>query len=153
MEKSSFDNGTNSINKKTDSKRRNFVLKSEIFRKSKNDKENSPDIANKKDNQMITYYQNSIIFNLSKTELITSKSNISKSNPNNQLNGSFIADELQQKESIKSPVINEENDTNTFWQNGEEKNYNNYNNFLGFQHDKIETPLIKYICNNIIFEG
>ena len=102
MEKSSFDNGTNSINKKTDSKRRNFVLKSEIFRKSKNDKENSPDIANKKDNQMITYYQNSIIFNLSKTELITSKSNISKSNLNNQLNASFIVDEFQQKESIKS---------------------------------------------------
>lgn len=149
MEKSYFDNETNTLNKKKDSTRRNYILKSEIFRKPKNDKENSLDMANKKDNQMINYYKNSIIFNLNKTELTISKNNISESKLNNQLKGNLIIDQLQQKEQINSPIRKEENNTNTFWQNDEEKKYNNYNNFLGSQNYKKETTLIKNICNNI----
>ena len=121
MEKSYFDNETNTLNKKKDSTRRNYILKSEIFRKPKNDKENSLDMANKIDNQMINYYKNSIIFNLNKTELTTSKNNISESKLNNQLKGNLIIDQLQQKEQINSPIRKEENNTNTFWQNNEEK--------------------------------
>ena len=149
MEKSYFDNETNTLNKKKDSTRRNYILKSEIFRKPKNYKENSLDMANKKDNQMVNYYKNSIIFNLNKTELTISKNNISESKLNNQLKGNLIIDQLQQKEQINSPIRKEENNTNTFWQNNEEKKYNNYNNFLGSQNYKKETTLIKNICNNI----
>ena len=112
MEKSYFDNETNTLNKKKDSTRRNYILKSEIFRKPKNDKENSLDMANKIDNQMINYYKNSIIFNLNKTELTTSKNNISESKLNNQLKGNLIIDQLQQKEQINSPIRKVENNTN-----------------------------------------
>ena len=124
----------------------NFILKSEFFKKSRNEKGYYPKTTNKRYNRMINYYQNTIkrdskIFDLTRNELTTSKNYISKSNLNNQLNSNFIGDKLQQKKSISS----EKN--NIFEPNYEEKKY--YNN-LDIQKDKDEAPLTNNLCNKII---
>ena len=146
MQKSNLDNEINSISQIKNSTTQNFILKSEFFKKSRNENGYYPKITNKRYNKIINYYQNTIkknskIFDIGRNELTTSKNYISKSNLNNQLNNNFIRDKLQQKNSKSS----EKNDI--FEQNYEEKKYSNY---FGFQKDKTEAPLTNNLCNNII---
>ena len=60
MQKSNLDNEINSISQIKNSTTQNFILKSEFFKKSRNENGYYPKITNKRYNKIINYYQNTI---------------------------------------------------------------------------------------------